>query len=84
MQGTLAFKQKGGSAFMRQFTIAEGDHHNIKSGDHTHATGMSAQAVVLATVCEHKLATQQPLQRGLRAVHICMPCWINHSWAWRL
>jgi len=38
MQGTLAFKQKGGSAFMRQFTIAEGDHHNIKSGDHTHPT----------------------------------------------
>jgi hypothetical protein len=35
VQGTLAFKQKGGSAFMRQFTIAEGDHHNIKSGDHT-------------------------------------------------
>lgn len=43
------------------------------------ATGMSAQAVVLATVCEHKLATQQPLQRGLRAVHVCMPCWISSS-----
>ena len=25
---------------MRQFTIAEGDHHNIKSGDHTHLTDL--------------------------------------------
>ena len=44
MQGTLAFKQKGGSAFMRQFTIAEGDHHNIKSGDHTHRVARSRLA----------------------------------------